>query len=161
VDEYFIELQGIPMTEAVDNMTEEKKAIGKRIEAGRLNLGLNQSELSRMVGVSAQAVQQWEKGETTPRGRNLAKISESLQTSAQFLQFGDNPSKKTRADGSRNMATFMNSKTFERMYRESVLQMIDSGCDLSWISCKSKSNMSALADIGLMKLRKNKSLKAK
>lgn len=148
------------MSEIVDNMVEEKKAIGKRIEGARLNLGLNQSELSRMVGVSAQAVQQWEKGDTTPRGRNLAKISEYLQTSPQYLQFGDVSTKKSRSDAPRDMATFMNSKSFERMYRESVMQMISSGCDLSWITCKSQSNVNALADIGLLKLRQNKTLKS-
>ncbi len=151
------------MVEAIDTMVdriaEEKKAIGKRIEVARLSLGLNQSELSRMVGVSAQAVQQWEKGETTPRGKNLAKISESLQTTPPYLQFGDPSTDPQPADSPRDLTAFMQSKAFEKLYRESVAELINAGCDLSWISCKSKSNISAMADIGLMKLRKNKTLK--
>lgn len=144
--------------EAVDKIFEEKKAIGKRIEAARLSLALNQSELARMVGVSAQAVQQWEKGETTPRGKNLAKISESLQTTSPYLQFGDLSKKKSSPDAPRDMAAFMKSKAFEKMFHEAVEHMISAGCDMSWLSCKSKSNISALADIGLLKLRQNKTL---
>ena len=142
----------------VDKILEEKKAIGKRIETARLSLALNQSELSRMVGVSAQAVQQWEKGETTPRGKNLAKISECLQTTSPYLQFGDQTTKKPAADAPRDMAAFMKSKAFEKMYHESVQQLVGAGCDMGWLSCKTKSNVSALADIGLLKLRQNKTL---
>ncbi|MFT5164341.1 MAG: transcriptional regulator with XRE-family HTH domain [Alteromonadaceae bacterium] len=149
------------MSDAVDPIAEEKKAIGKRIEAARLSLALNQSELSRMVGVSAQAVQQWEKGETTPRGKNLAKISESLQTTPPYLQFGDLASKKVSTSAPRDMAAFMQSKAFEKMYHESIQALITAGCDMSWLSCKTQSNLSALADIGLLKLRQNKTLQRK
>lgn len=141
-----------------EKVLEDKKAIGKRIESTRVSLGLNQSELARMVGVSAQAVQQWEKGETTPRGKNLTKISTYLQTTPEYLQFGIRSGKKTKGDSPRDMAIFLQSKTFEKMYRESVNEMITAGCDLSWISCKSKANIGALADIGLLKLRQNKTL---
>lgn len=142
-----------------DDMAAQKKAAGARIEAARRSLALNQSELSRLVGVSAQAVQQWEKGETTPRGKHLAKISECLQTSAQYLQFGDLSSQKNTGTGPADLTAFMQSKTFEKLYRDSVTELIGVGCDLSWLSCKSQSNIHALSDIGLMKMRQNKSIK--
>ncbi|MGL9721649.1 helix-turn-helix domain-containing protein [Symbiopectobacterium sp.] len=38
--------------------------------------GWSQSELARQLGVSPQAVQQWVKGVSSPRGRSLKKLSE-------------------------------------------------------------------------------------
>lgn len=65
-------------------------SIGKRIEL-LINAAIpggNQSVLARFVGVSPQAVQQWVAGETTPRGKNLAKIAEFFGVSPSIVQFG-------------------------------------------------------------------------
>ncbi|MFT4924903.1 MAG: transcriptional regulator with XRE-family HTH domain [Phenylobacterium sp.] len=141
-----------------DKVIEDKKAMGKRIEVARLNLALNQSELSRLVGVSAQAVQQWERGSTSPRGKNLTKISNNLQQSPQYLQFGDPAEAPSTTDGPRDTGTFVQSKAFAKVYRDSVVELISAGCDLTWLDCKNKTNINALVDIGLMKLRSNKTL---
>jgi HTH-type transcriptional regulator, cell division transcriptional repressor len=62
--------------------------IAKIIREGRERLNLNQSQLARRVGVSPQAVQQWEAGETQPRGKRLNKIAEVLQLNPELAHFG-------------------------------------------------------------------------
>lgn len=62
--------------------------IGKNIEAARLRLGLNQSELARLLGVSPQSVQQWEAGETEPRRKRIQAIAECLNTTVAEIEFG-------------------------------------------------------------------------
>ena len=49
----------------------------------------NQSELARYVGVSPQAVQQWVKGDTAPRGKNLQKVAEYFGVPQSYIQFGE------------------------------------------------------------------------
>ena len=62
--------------------------IAKIIREGRERLNLNQSELAELVGVSPQAVQQWESGATQPRGKRLNKIAEVLKLPPAMMHFG-------------------------------------------------------------------------
>lgn len=65
--------------------------IAKIIRDGRENLNLNQSQLAELVGVSPQAVQQWESGATQPRGKRLNKIAEVLKLPPALMHFGTSP----------------------------------------------------------------------
>jgi transcriptional regulator with XRE-family HTH domain len=62
--------------------------IAKIIREGREKLNLNQSQLADLVGVSPQAVQQWEAGATQPRGKRLNKIAQILKLSPTVTHFG-------------------------------------------------------------------------
>lgn len=53
--------------------------VGRRIAAARRKMGLNQSQLARLLGVSRQAVSLWEKG-TEPTIRSLRKVSRVTKT---------------------------------------------------------------------------------
>lgn len=68
------------------------KSIGERIAQKREEVGLNQSELGRRLGLSAQAVQKWESGKSTPRNAKLADIASILGTSVSYLVQGDGDS---------------------------------------------------------------------
>ncbi|MFV3379642.1 XRE family transcriptional regulator [Pseudomonas sp. NY15354] len=59
--------------------------IGERIAQKREEAGLSQSELGRRLGLSAQAVQKWESGKSTPRNSKLASIASILGTTVGFL----------------------------------------------------------------------------
>lgn len=52
--------------------------IGLNIRIAREASGLNQSELARTLGVTPQAVQKWEAGETVPRGGRLQGVADAL-----------------------------------------------------------------------------------
>lgn len=52
--------------------------IASRITAAREKLGLNQSELGRLLGVSPQSVQAWEAGKNIPRHKRLVEIAQAL-----------------------------------------------------------------------------------
>lgn len=62
--------------------------IAKIIREGRERLNLNQSQLAELVGVSPQAVQQWEAGATQPRGKRLNKIAQVLKLPPALMHFG-------------------------------------------------------------------------
>jgi transcriptional regulator with XRE-family HTH domain len=62
--------------------------IAKIIREGREKLNLNQSQLADLVGVSPQAVQQWEAGATQPRGKRLNRIAQILKLSPTVTHFG-------------------------------------------------------------------------
>jgi SOS-response transcriptional repressor LexA len=66
--------------------TELAKRIAELLSAKN---GGNQSELARYAGVSPQAVQQWLAGETSPRGKNLAKVAGFFEISVKDLTYGD------------------------------------------------------------------------
>lgn len=66
-------------------MIDTMKSIGERIAQKREQAGLNQSELGRRLGLTAQAVQKWESGKSTPRNAKLQDIAAILGTSVSYL----------------------------------------------------------------------------
>ena len=73
--------------------------IAKIIREGREKLNLNQSQLADLVGVSPQAVQQWEAGATQPRGKRLNKIAQILKLSPTVTYFGTFPETPVTSGG--------------------------------------------------------------
>lgn len=67
------------------------KSFAERLIRARKRAGLNQTELARQVGVTPQAVQKWETGENTPRGKRIQAIADILDISVQELISGDDP----------------------------------------------------------------------
>lgn len=63
-------------------------SIGERIREARKELGLNQVDLARKIGVSQPAVANWESGVHDPRRLMLVKIADALQVSADWLASG-------------------------------------------------------------------------
>lgn len=55
------------------------------LAAARINAGLTQEEASKRIGVSRQTISYWETGQHGPTRRNLAKLCEVYQISAEFL----------------------------------------------------------------------------
>lgn len=51
---------------------------GQRIRDRRKALGLSQRELAARLGISFQAVQRWERGETFPRKETLPRPLEIM-----------------------------------------------------------------------------------
>ncbi|EIL3224636.1 helix-turn-helix domain-containing protein [Escherichia coli] len=55
--------------------TEQHENFVRRLKLIQDQTGWNLSEIARRVTVSPQAVQQWAKGETTPRGERLKRLA--------------------------------------------------------------------------------------
>lgn len=55
--------------------TEQHENFVRRLQIIQDQTGWNLSEIARRVTVSPQAVQQWAKGETTPRGERLKRLA--------------------------------------------------------------------------------------
>ncbi len=71
-----------------------------RIKSARKKMGLSQDELSALVGVSRTAISQWERGETTPRGKYLSNLATALHVTVEWLLVGDVAAKPTQQLGS-------------------------------------------------------------
>jgi transcriptional regulator with XRE-family HTH domain len=59
--------------------------LANRLRKGRDVAGLTQAELAEQLGVTSQAVSQWERGETTPGKRNIPGIAAVLNIRADEL----------------------------------------------------------------------------
>jgi transcriptional regulator with XRE-family HTH domain len=60
-------------------------SFAQRLRKARHNAGLTQAQLAREVGVTSQAVSQWERGETLPEIRNIPRIAAALKLDAAEL----------------------------------------------------------------------------
>lgn len=63
-------------------------AVGNQIAALRKQKGLTQNELGERIGISAQAVSKWERGETLPDTAILLELSEVLETTVDSILSG-------------------------------------------------------------------------
>lgn len=61
-----------------DTPTAEPETLGAYIRAAREGAGYSLKQLGGKIGVSAQAIQQWETDQTTPTPRALHFLSEAL-----------------------------------------------------------------------------------
>lgn len=62
--------------------------INKRFAERRKELGLTQAETARAVGVSRVSISLWEKGDTSPKGRNLHALAKVLNCDPDWLLNG-------------------------------------------------------------------------
>ena len=87
-------------------MAAQSQAVGARIRECRKAAGLSQAELGRRVGVSQQAVGQWEKGVNLPEGARLVAVAEALAVSVDEL-LGQRDLTSARLDGIERRLTLL------------------------------------------------------
>lgn len=63
--------------------------IGTRIKMARAYSGLNLRQLSKKIGVSAQAISKYEKGKASPTMDTIFKISEATKLPIDFFYKGE------------------------------------------------------------------------
>ncbi len=68
----------------------QENTISQRVKQRRTEIGLTQSEVAELAGITQQSFQQIEAGETK-RPRHLLEIAQALKCSAGWLVFGDEP----------------------------------------------------------------------
>lgn len=64
-------------------------SIGQRIKQARESLNWSQTDLAEKLGISPQAVQQWESGATSPRGKRLKNVANLLGVTTDWLMEDD------------------------------------------------------------------------
>lgn len=72
-------------------------AIGTNIRAARVNAGMSQETLGKLVGVTFQQIQKYEKGTNRVGGSRMQKISAALQVSINYLFQGTEQGTQTTA----------------------------------------------------------------
>lgn len=72
-------------------------SIGMRIRDQRLKMAFTQAELGGMVGVSDNAITQYETGRSVPRPKRLEGLAMALGTSVTWLLTGDDPAERAKA----------------------------------------------------------------
>ena len=71
-------------------MRASRKAMGERIRTQRLLLGMSQTDLAKLLGVTFQQIQKYEKGTNAIRAAALDTLAKALQASPAYLLGHDN-----------------------------------------------------------------------
>lgn len=77
-------------------------SLGERIKEARAAKGLTQEQVGKHFGISREAVQQWETGDTAPKGGRLQSLAKLLERDVNWLVTG--PASHTTATISRDNA---------------------------------------------------------
>lgn len=79
--------------------------LGQRIRQAREQAHIRQVELARRIGISANALNSIEHGETDPRASRVVAITRELQVSANWLLGLDDDTPKPKRPRTRQMAS--------------------------------------------------------
>lgn len=76
------------------------KSFAEKVKDARAALGIKQSELGQLVGVSTNTIYLYEKGSKKPRATTMKKLADALQVSVTFLSDDtcDDPMKNMEQD---------------------------------------------------------------
>ena len=77
------------------------KSFADKVKDARAELGLSQSQLGELVGVSIRAIVSYESGEKKPRQSTMLKLAKALKVSVKFLSDESciNPMEDIEKDG--------------------------------------------------------------
>lgn len=64
---------------------EEKRAMGRRIKAARINKGMKQAEVAELLSITQGSLSQYELGRSEPKASVLWKMSKIFCVSADWL----------------------------------------------------------------------------
>ena len=99
-------------------------SMGRRIAARRVEMGMTQADLATKLGVSRQAVSMWETGDIRDiRGRHLTLLSSVLNTTDDWILFGDEATTRPTADENGTVAELM--AIIRRMTREERAETLE------------------------------------
>lgn len=84
-------------------------AMGARIRTQREHLGFTQAKLALMIGVSENAITQYETGRSSPRRERVGALAAALGKSIGWLLTGDEPEEEVKAqtNAERNVLSAM------------------------------------------------------
>lgn len=111
--------------------------MNNRIEAAMRDAGHTQTSLAELMGVTPQAVQQWVKGKSHPKGERLKRLASILKADVNWLITGDGDAHyKRRIDDSSNAGIAPKLGAFNLVPVVGHAQLGDSGywCDLEYPS---------------------------
>lgn len=74
---------------SVESLRKSEVTLGRRIASARALLGLNQLELAKHIGVSANAISMYEKDQRSPKPEMLSALSRALDVSVDWLLHGE------------------------------------------------------------------------
>ena len=93
--------------------------LGERITELRKVSGMNQSDLSKAMNVSRQAVSKWETGQSMPDAANLIRLAELLDTDIEYLTTG------RRNFGRRPPVVVNTPQIVEKIVEKPVVQTVE------------------------------------
>lgn len=111
-------------------------SIGERISSELKRNSLNQTQLAKMVGVTASAVSYWIMGKSYPTIDNLNKLAEIFAIPI-----------RTFFPCETSIRNFLMSDVNKSMMAEALMKMLNDGVGTEWITLNDSDKISAMADL--------------
>lgn len=99
-------------------------AMGQRIRTQREHLGFTQARLGVMIGVSENAIAQYESGRSSPRRERIPALLNALGKSIAWLLTGDEPEEEVKAQTKTEKEILARARELPPEQQEILLKMI-------------------------------------
>ena len=116
-----------PYLEEPYTTEERKRIIGQRLQEIRTKYRLKQTEVSNIIGVTAQTYSGYEKGRYEPSAETLIRLAYLYRTTTDFL------TAKNRAPKSQNRENENEGKDYAETFDEEKMQSVNEEIELMQI----------------------------
>ncbi|RUT24329.1 hypothetical protein C0V97_17200 [Asaia sp. W19] len=99
-------------------------AMGLRIRTQREHLGFTQAQLGGMIGVTENAIAQYETGRSSPRRERVPALLEALGRSIGWLLTGDEPEEEVKAQTEKEREILIQARDLPPEQQDILLKMI-------------------------------------
>lgn len=100
-------------------------AMGQRIRTQREHLGFTQAKLAAMLGVTVNAIAQYETGRASPRRERVPALLEALGKSIGWLLTGDDPVEAVKAQTEQEQTILLKARELSPDAQDILIKMID------------------------------------
>ncbi|GFE98109.1 hypothetical protein DmGdi_31820 [Gluconobacter sp. Gdi] len=100
-------------------------AMGLRIRTQREHLGFTQAKLASMLGVTVNAITQYETGRASPRRERVPALLEALGKSIGWLLTGDDPVEEVKAQTEQEQTILLKARDLSPDAQAILIKMID------------------------------------
>ncbi len=107
----------------------DKKVLGGNIRRYRKSMNLTQADLAALIGLKYQAIQQWEKRETSPRKEHMAKLCIVFRVTDSELLGIEEPKPEINLVGLMNALEWLKSRdSLTQQMVDAIVVMLMSNC---------------------------------
>lgn len=105
--------------------TPASTAMGLRIRTQREHLGFTQAKLAAMLGVTVNAITQYETGRASPRRERVPALLKALGKSIGWLLTGEEPAEEVKAQTQQEQTILLKARNLSPESQDILIKMIE------------------------------------
>lgn len=133
-ENYYKWLDSMSDEERLQHENTKPTAVGNRIKDLRKNMGMTQTQVAELLGVTKQAISRYEKGTVSPSSKNLDKLTELFNVPLHYILGTDAPKESAIDNNILSLLSYLKTQNKDRYKAEIYSTVEDCPTEEEWAS---------------------------